>query len=105
MGKKEISESADYIGSTTGIMDYVGKKEYNEYIIGTENSIVQHLQYEYPQKKFYPLSKRLICNDMKLTTLSDVYQCVKGTGGEEIVLSDEVIKGATKCIDAMLRLG
>ena len=103
--KKEISESADYIGSTTGIMDYVGKKEYNEYIIGTENSIVQHLQYEYPQKKFYPLSKRLVCNDMKLTTLCDVYQCVKGTGGEEIVLSDEVIKGATKCIDAMLRLG
>lgn len=103
--KKEISREADYVGSTTGIMDYVRDNDYNEYIIGTENSIVQHLQYEFPDKKFYPLSKNLNCVDMKLTTLADVYQCVKGIGGEEIVLSEDVRNKALKCIEAMLKLG
>jgi len=103
--KKEVSESADYIGSTTGIMDYVRKNSYNEYIIGTENSIVEHLQYEFPDKKFYPLSKELVCTDMRLTTLVDVYNCVKGCGGEEILLDETTSVYAKKAIDVMLKLG
>jgi len=100
-----VSEIADYIGSTTGIMDYVKKSTHNEFIIGTENSIVSHLQFECPDKKFYPLSKKLICHDMKLTTLADVYHCVKGDAGEEIVLSEEMRLAAKKSLDAMLQLG
>ena len=100
-----VSEIADYIGSTTGIMDYVKKSTHNEFIIGTENSIVSHLQFECPDKKFYPLSKKLICHDMKLTTLADVYYCVKGDAGEEIVLSEEMRLAAKKSLDAMLQLG
>ena len=38
----------------------------------TENSIVQHLQFECPDKKFYPLSKDCVCHNMKMTTLGDV---------------------------------
>ena len=100
-----VSEIADYIGSTTGIMDYVKKSTHNEFIIGTENSIVSHLQFECPDKKFYPLSKKLICHDMKLTTLADVYHFVKGDAGEEIVLSEEMRLAAKKSLDAMLQLG
>lgn len=101
----DVVEMADYIGSTTGIMDYVKNSSHDEFIIGTENSIVQHLQFEYPDRKFYVLSKRLICQDMKLTTLADVYHCVKGDAGEEIILSDEVRLAAKKSLDAMLELG
>ena len=42
---------------------------------------------------------------MKLTTLRDVLNCVKGDGGEEIVLSEDTIIKAKHSIDAMLRLG
>ena len=42
---------------------------------------------------------------MKVTTLGDVYNCVKGCGGEEIVLEDDVIKSAGKCLDAMIVYG
>ena len=69
-------------------MDYVKKSTHDEFIIGTENSILSHLQFECPDKKFYPLSKKLICHDMKLTTLADVYHCIKGDAGEEISLSE-----------------
>ena len=53
----EVSKRADYIGSTTGIMDYAKNSDHKEFIIGTENSIVQHLQFMCPEKHFYPLSK------------------------------------------------
>ena len=101
----EGSELADYRGSTTGIMDYAKKSDAKEFIIGTENSIVQHLQFACPDKQFYPLSRDCVCHNMKLTTLGDVYQCVKGTGGEKIKLDEEVRIKAKRCIDTMLELG
>ena len=103
--RAEVVELADYVGSTTGIMDYAKKSDAKEFIIGTEASIVEHLQYECPDKKFYPLSVSLICHNMKMTTLVDVLNTMNGTGGEEITLTDEVIKGAKKSIDRMIALG
>ena len=100
--RPEVTAQADYAGSTVGIMNYAAKSDAEEFIIGTENSIVQHLQFEHPGKQFYPLSKACICEDMKLTTLSDVYRCLCGTGGEEILLSEELRSAAKKAIDAML---
>ena len=101
----EVSELADFRGSTTGIMDYARKSDAKEFIIGTENSIVQHLQFTCPDKQFYPLSKDCVCHNMKLTTLGDVYRCVLGTGGEEITLDEDTRIKAKRCIDTMLELG
>jgi quinolinate synthase len=101
----KVTALADFVGSTTGIMSYAEMSEEKEFIIGTENSIIQHLQFKCPEKKFYPLSKDCICNNMKLTTLVDVYQCVSGIAGEEIHLTQEEIEKGRRCIDAMLRLG
>lgn len=101
----EVTAEADFAGSTTGIMDFAKKSDAKEFIIGTENSIVQHLQFECPDKKFYPLSKNCVCSDMRLTTLADVYNCVRGIAGEEIVLPADVMDKARKCIDTMITLG
>lgn len=103
--RPEVVEQADYIGSTTGIMAYVEKSDAEEFIIGTENSIVEHLQYAYPEKRFYPLSVALTCMDMKVTTLVDIYNCLKGEGGEEIRLPESVMSGAERCIKRMVELG
>ena len=100
-----VAKEADYIGSTTEIMAYAQNSPDKSFIIGTENSIVSHLQYKMPEKNFYPLSKHCICPNMKATTLVDVYHSVLGTGGKEITLSESQIKDARKCIDEMLRLG
>lgn len=100
--KSGVTSLADYAGSTTGIMNYVDKSDAEEFIIGTDNSIVQHLQFEYPEKKFYPLSKNCICKDMRLTTLMEVYQCIQGNAGEEIIMDEDRRLAAKKCIDAML---
>lgn len=100
----EVVKEADYVGSTTGIMDYAKLSGNRAFIIGTENSITAHLQYECPEKRFYPLSKDCVCHNMRLTTLADVKHCLLGEG-EEIVLPDGVREKARHCIDEMLRLG
>ena len=101
----EVVAEADYVGSTTGIMNYAKESDAKEFIIGTESSIVSHLQLACPDKMFYPLSKDLVCHNMKLTTIVDVLNSVKGIGGEEIELDEDVRHGAKRCIDKMIELG
>lgn len=103
--RPEVVELADFVGSTSGIMDFAEKSDAKEFIIGTENSIVSHLQFKCPDKKFYPLSKDLICHNMKITTLIDVLNCLEGCGGEEIIMDSELISKAVKCIDRMIEFG
>lgn len=56
------------------------------------------------RKKLLSPLKRL-CLSQQLTTLMDVFCAVSGTGGDEIIMSDELISSSRKCIDEMLRLG
>ena len=100
----QVAQKADFVGSTAEIMDYARRLDDTDFIIGTEMAITSHLQYEMPQKNFYNLTSSLVCKNMKLTTLVDVYNCMAKNGGEEINLDDETIKGARRCIDEMIRL-
>ena len=106
--RPEVTELADFAGSTSDIMNYAAKSDAKEFIIGTENSIAEHLQYRFPEKSFYVMSKRLICPNMKLTTLMDVYRSCIEVGTEtdrEIKMDDELIAKAVVCINEMIRLG
>lgn len=101
----DVVKYADYVGSTSGIMDFARASDADEFIIGTEQAIVETLQFECPDKSFYPLSVNITCRNMKATTLVDVLNCCKGTGGEVIELEEETMKKAKKCIDRMIELG
>lgn len=101
----DVTRYADFAGSTTAIMSYIKNSDEKEFIIGTDNSIVSHMQFEHPEKRFYELSKICVCHDMRLTTLVNVYNCLTGEGGEEISLDKETYDGAKRCIDAMLSYG
>ena len=108
--RAEVTELADYVGSTRGIMDFAKKSDNKEFIIGTEMSIAEHLQFECPDKRFYLLSKNIICPNMKLTTLMDVYRIcddidTDNAQDREILMSDELISKAKVCIDKMIQLG
>ncbi|MDE6593190.1 MAG: quinolinate synthase NadA [Oscillospiraceae bacterium] len=100
-----VVEAADFAGSTTEVMDYAAKSSAKSFIIGTENSIAAHLGLQFPEKLFFPLSKDCVCHNMKITTLPDLLHCLEGVDGEEIVLDDDTVKSARRCIDEMLRLG
>ena len=103
--RPEVTELADYVGSTSGIMDFAEKSDKKQFIIGTENAIVQHLQFKCPDKQFYPLSKDLLCHNMKITTLADVYNAARGEGGEVMEMDEEKRLAAVKCIEKMIEYG
>ncbi len=101
----EVVAMADFVGSTTEIMDFAAKSDNEEFIIGTENSIVQHLGIDHPEKLFFPLSKDCVCHNMKVTTIADVLHTIEGKDGFEINIDEDERIKAKHCIDEMLRLG
>ena len=104
--RPEVTELADYVGSTSGIMDFAEKSDKKQFIIGTENAIAAStLQFKCPDKQFYPLSKDLLCHNMKITTLADVYNAVRGEGGEVMEMDEEKRLAAVKCIEKMIEYG
>lgn len=103
--KPEVVEQADFVGSTTAIMKFAQESEAKEFIIGTEISIAEHLSCDCPGKQFHQLSSKLLCNEMKATTLHDVYQTLLDGADKEITLDDATIAKARVCIDKMLELG
>lgn len=107
--RPEVVALADYVGATSGIVGEFELCPEREYIIGTEISIAQNLQYKYPRTPIYPLSKKLMCPEMRLTALIDLYRTLlavkEGEGeAEEIIMDMAEIEGARRCIDEMLRL-
>ena len=103
--KPEVVEQADFVGSTTAIMKFAKESDAKEFIIGTEISIAEHLACDCPDRQFYQLSSRLLCNDMKATTLVDLYNTLLDGTGKEISLDSDTITKAKVCIDKMLELG
>jgi quinolinate synthase len=104
----EVLELADYIGSTTGIMEFAKSSTARQFIIGTEMSIAEHLQYECPDKDFYPLSGKILCPDMKLTTLPDLLKTLESIERDderaaEIVMSEEDMEQAAWCLVNMVK--
>lgn len=68
----EVTDIADYVGSTSGIIDFATKDTNKEFIICTESGILYELKKKNPDKQFYFTQENQICPDMKLITLEKV---------------------------------
>lgn len=100
---KAVLELSDYIGSTTGIIDYAGKSNSREFIICTENGVRHKLENDYPEKKFYFTESEPVCEDMKTITLEKILHVLK-TGENEVRVSDERRENSRKPLERMLEL-
>lgn len=98
-----VVEKADFVGSTSQIIDYVRESQDKKFIIGTEMGILHSLRKENPDKKFHLLSPSLVCYNMKKTSLEDVYKVLKDEKNE-INVERAVIDKAYKSLEKMLKL-
>ncbi|MDP1803404.1 MAG: quinolinate synthase NadA [Bacteroidota bacterium] len=103
-----ILEQADFIGSTTAILNYSKKSEHKEFIVVTETGILHQMQKSSPQKTFIPAppNNNCACNDcpyMKLNTLEKIYIALLHEQ-PELIMSNEMIEKAKKPILKMLEL-
>ncbi len=106
---KPILKMADFIGSTSRLLDYVVEDDSTEYIIATEEGILHEMQKKAPSKKLIPAlvqdesCKCSECHFMKLNTLQKLYLCMKYEL-PEIIMDEELRLQALKPINRMLEL-
>lgn len=100
---QDLLKEADYIGSTSGIINYVTESECCEFIIGTENGVCFELKSKNPHKKFYSLNDQQVCPDMKTITLEKIYD-VLNNETNQVYVSEELREKSMKPLERMLEL-
>lgn len=101
--RPEVQQLADFIGSTTEIIDYAKQLPEKDIIIGTEEGVLHTLRKQNPDKNFYLLSPGLICANMKKTGREDVRNALLNMQ-HEIVVPEAVRLKALKSLEEMLEI-
>ncbi|WP_431212716.1 quinolinate synthase NadA [Puia sp. P3] len=106
--EEPILRLADFIGSTTALLNYTKKDDSKEYIVATEAGILHQMELASPQKSFIPAppTNNCACNDcphMKLNTLEKLYLCMKYEE-PELLMDPGLMVAARKPIERMLEI-
>ena len=101
--RPEVRELADYIGSTSGIINYAAKSEATEFIIATEEGVLYELTERCPHKKFHLASRHLLCPNMKKTTLAKVRDAL-ATMEPRVVVPPEIRERSAAALTKMLSI-
>lgn len=101
--KMEVLEYADYIGSTSGIIDYATACEDKEFLICTELGVLYELKQKNPGKKFYSVGHRQYCPNMKKITLEKIAKALD-TMKPEVEIKEEKRLAANAPLIRMLEL-
>jgi quinolinate synthase len=100
---------ADFIGSTTALLQFTKKDNSSTYIVGTEPGIIHQMKKKNPSKKFIPAPPRdstcgcSECSFMKLITMEKIYRCIRDER-PEIMIDPDVLKKASKPINRMMEI-
>ncbi len=103
-----VLELADYVGSTSGILNFTANSDNQNFIVATESGILHQMQKQSPNKKFIivPSDETCSCNDcpyMKLITMQKIYDCLLNETNE-ITLTEDVISKSLIPINRMLEI-
>ena len=101
--KPEVSALGDYVGSTSGIINYVKRSNEKRFVIVTEKGVAERLERDYPDKEFIIIKDNMLCDSMKLTTLEEILYALERER-HEITLDDSVRELSSNCIERMLRV-
>lgn len=101
--KPEVLEEADYIGSTSGIIDYIVGNNAKEFIVGTVDGVYATILKQAPDKKLYNVVRTQVCPNMKLNSLEKIINVLE-TGENEVFLDEEFMNKAKAPLERMLEL-
>jgi quinolinate synthase len=105
---RAVLEIADYIGSTNGMIKFVGQYKGKKFIVASETGIVLQMKKIAPENEFLvaPANETCSCNDcpyMKMNTLDKLYKALL-TESPEIKVDEDLAEKARKPIDRMLEI-
>jgi quinolinate synthase len=101
--RPETLKHADFIGSTSEILDYATKSDDKAFIIATEIGIFYQLKKHCPDKAFYTVNDTQFCKSMKRNTLEKIIRALE-TGEPEMTLSAGFIQDAYAPLQRMVEL-
>ena len=96
----DVIETADYVGSTGGMLKHVRESSKTEFIIGSERELTYAMKVASPDKTFYTLP-RAVCPTHKKITLRKLLHTMEALE-PEVLLADDIIKGAQRSVRRML---
>ncbi|MCM1179868.1 MAG: quinolinate synthase NadA [Clostridium sp.] len=99
----DVLELADFVGSTSQMIDYATASEDQVFLVCTEMGIFYELGQKNPDKKFYSVGHRQFCPNMKRITLESVKKALE-SADEGVILSDEMREAAYMPLKRMLEL-
>ena len=106
--EEPILRIADFIGSTTALLNYTKRDSGRQYIVATETGILHQMELSSPSKVFIPAppTSNCACNDcphMKLNTLEKLYLCMEYEQ-PELIMDPVLMKAARRPIERMLEI-
>lgn len=101
--RPEVVALADSVASTTGMIRFARESDAREFIVGTEMGILHPLRKQCPEKQFYMASSKLVCPNMKATTLDKVHRALINLE-PRVTVSKEIRERAILCLERMLAI-
>lgn len=101
---QEVVKLADFVGSTTQIMQYCANSNNKSFIIATEKGVIDRLERDFPDKEFILASNKLVCHNMKWNTLEDILNSLLHNQ-HEVTVEEEIRQKALNSIQRMIELG
>ena len=99
----DVLKHADYIGSTSGIIEYATKSDKKDFLISTELGVLYMLKQKNPEKNFYSVGPVQICPNMKKVSLEKIRNCLRDNTGV-VEVSDEMREKSLVPLKRMLEL-
>lgn len=99
----EVLELADVTTSTSGMLRHAAESLHAEFLIGTEVGLLHPLRKANPDKRFYPVSETMRCEDMKKIRLEDVLGSLESMEGR-VVVPEDIRRPAFEAVRRMIEL-
>lgn len=101
--RPEIVAMADAVFSTAGMINFAKKSDKREFIVGTEKGILHQLHKECPDKIFHMATEKLLCPNMKSTTLEKVKWALEDLK-PRITVENDIRQKAVEALEKMLAI-
>jgi quinolinate synthase len=100
--RMELIEMADEVLSTSGMLRFVNQSNAKQFVVATEQGLIERMKRENPDKELYPAYRPKICSNMKRTSLRDVHAAL-AKEQYPIHIDEEIAEKAVHSLDEMLK--
>jgi quinolinate synthase len=101
--RPEVISLADKVASTSGMLRFIRESSAGQFIIGTETGLLHQCSKQCPDKKCFPALKKMVCPNMKATTLEKVRNSLVSLE-PKILVEPVVRKLALESLERMLAI-